>query len=115
MKPSTTNTRDKLSKIANDIFSGFSGIKQSFFDDNDSYHVIFKNSDDYAKAYTRLENYGLVEIDPSATLLDQDINQLLYLGDDFDVKLIANFKEDTYKVVISKPELEEKTEEESGE
>ena len=59
------------------------------------YTVDLKNSDEYSKMYTLLDNSDLLQLNADVTLLNEDVSQLLYEGENEDVKLVANFKEDT--------------------
>lgn len=68
--------------------------------EDNRYIIDISNSDDYSKIYSLLDNSSEVSINPDATLLNEDINQLLYVGDGFMLKLIGNFKEDNYKLII---------------
>ena len=72
---------------------------------NDKYIIPLMTSDEYSKMYTLLDKSELVELDPDSTLVTDKVSELRYLGDDFEVKLSANFNDDIYRVVISKETL----------
>ena len=44
----------------------------------------------------------LVDLDGTATLVTDKVSELKYVGDEFTVKLDANFTDDFYRVVITK-------------
>ncbi len=67
---------------------------------NDRYIIPLTNSDEYSKIYTLLDKSDLVELDTSSILVTDKVSELQYLGDNFIVKLDANFTDDFYRVVI---------------
>lgn len=69
--------------------------------EGDKYIIELSNSDEYSRMYTLLDNSKLVDIDEEATLLTEKVGELLFLGDEFDVKLVGNFSNDLYRVVIT--------------
>ena len=71
---------------------------------DDKYIIPLTNSDEYSKMYTLLDKSELVDLDTSTTLVTDKVSELIYVGDEFIVKLDANFKEDLYRVVISRGE-----------
>lgn len=77
------------------------GIKIEGRMEGDKYVIELANSDEYSKMYTLLDNSKLVDIDEEATLLTDKVGELLFLGDEFDVKLVGNFSNDLYRVVIT--------------
>lgn len=72
--------------------------------EGDKYIIELEDSDEYSKVYTLLDSSDLVDIDEEATLLTDKVGELLFLGDEFDVKLVGNFNSDIYRVVISRGE-----------
>lgn len=62
------------------------------------------DSDEYSKMYTLLDKSDMVDLDTSATLVTEKVSELLYLSDEYDVKLVANFSDNLYKIVISPAE-----------
>jgi len=72
--------------------------------EGDKYIIELSNSNDYSRVYTLLDNSEFVDIDEDATLVTNKVGELLFLSDDFDVKLVANFAQDIYRVVITEAE-----------
>ena len=68
----------------------------------DKYVIPLMNSDEYSKVYTILDKSDLVDLDGTATLVTDKVSELKYVGDEFTVKLDANFTDDFYRVVITK-------------
>ena len=68
----------------------------------DKFVIPLMNSDEYSKIYTILDKSDLVDLDGSSTLVTEKVSELKYVGDEFTVKLDANFVDDFYRVVISK-------------
>jgi hypothetical protein len=69
--------------------------------EGDKYIIELVNSNDYSRVYTLLDNSELVDIDEDATLITDKVSELLFLGDEFDVKLVGNFVQDLYRIVIT--------------
>lgn len=69
--------------------------------EGDKYIIELANSNEYSKMYTLLDNSDLVDIEEESTLLTDSVSELLFLGDEFDVKLVGNFSNDLYRVVIT--------------
>lgn len=69
---------------------------------NGKYIIPLMNSDEYSKVYTILDKSDLVDLDGTATLVTDKVSELKYVGDEFTVKLDANFVDDFYRVVITK-------------
>lgn len=71
---------------------------------NDKFIIPLMNSDEYSQVYTLLDKSDLVDLDPYSTLVTEKVSELTYIGDDYSVKLDANFMDDFYRVVIFKNE-----------
>lgn len=65
------------------------------------YIIELSDSNEYSRVYTLLDDSDLVDVDEDATLLTDNVGELLFIGDDFDVKLVGNFNSDIYRVVIT--------------
>ena len=78
------------------------GIKEPGELVNGKFIIPLMNSDEYSKIYTILDKSDLVDLDGSSTLVTENVSELKYIGDEFTVKLDANFVDDFYRVVISK-------------
>ena len=67
------------------------------------YVITLDNSDEFAAAFTILDDSGL-ELDTDAVLISDHGNMFIYRFEDFVVKLIGNFDNDDYRVEIGKEE-----------
>lgn len=71
--------------------------------DKGKYIIPLADSDAYSKVYTILDNdktKGIINLDSTGTLMNDNISQLLYFNEEYDVKLIGDFEKDEYKVII---------------
>ena len=48
--------------------------------------------------------FNMLDIDEEATLITEDISQLLYLGKNIRINLVGNFEKDIYYIIISEEE-----------
>lgn len=62
------------------------------------YVISLNNSNEYSKVYTLLDKSDLCDLDVEEISLDVQNSLLVYLADEFDIKLQANFDTDTYSV-----------------
>jgi hypothetical protein len=69
--------------------------------EGEKYIIDIANSDEYSRMYTLLDNSDLVDVDEDATLLTDKVGELLFIGDNYDVKLVGNFAQDLYRIVIT--------------
>lgn len=68
--------------------------------EDDCLVVSLKNSDEYGRVYSILENSDMVEIDDDSSMLTYKSSSIQYNGDGFLVTLISDFDADTYKLTI---------------
>lgn len=90
---------DEMKDFANEL-----GIRQEGQTEDGSYVIELADSDEYSRAYSLLDKSDKVDLDGEAALVFEKMSELTYLGDDFDVRLVANFTDDVYKVIIEKAE-----------
>ncbi len=80
------------------------GIAEPGSFEGDKYVIDLADSNAYAKAFTVLEKSDKVDLDEDSTLVSPKVGELLFLSDDYDIRLVANYKEDIYKIIIEKGE-----------
>lgn len=80
------------------------GINEAGVYEGHKYVVELADSDTYSKAYTILSKSDKVDLDGDWTLVSQKMSELMFLSDDYDVKLIANYTDDIYRIVVEKGE-----------
>lgn len=64
--------------------------------------IDLKNSDEYARVYTRLENTELLELDEASVTMSEHSTILEYYNEEFNVTLESDFDSDVYKLVIER-------------
>lgn len=83
------------------------GITEAgYFSSNNNYVIDFENSDEYNKAFSKLDRTDLVEENDDTSVINMSVSNIMYSNDDFSLNLIADFDNDTYKLVIT--DLKEK-------
>ena len=83
------------------------GITEAgYFSSNNNYVIDFDNSDEYNKAFSKLDRTDLVEENDDTSLINMSVSNIMYSNNDFSLNLIADFDNDTYKLVVT--ELKEK-------
>ena len=83
------------------------GITEAgYFSSNNNYVIDFDNSDEYNKAFSKLDRTDLVEENDDTSVINMSVSNIMYSNDDFSLNLIADFDNDTYKLVVT--ELKEK-------
>lgn len=81
------------------------GITSPGYHTKDNNYVIdFESSDEFNKAFSRLDKSSEVEENEDASVINLNISNVLYSNDEFTLNLIADFDQDTYKLVVSKTE-----------
>lgn len=76
------------------------GIKQKAEQTEDGLVISLKNSNEYGRIYSILENSDLIEIDDDSSVLTYESSSIQYDGDGFIITLISDFDADTYKLTI---------------
>lgn len=80
------------------------GIMEPGSFEGDKYVVELADSNAYAKAFTILDKSDKVDLDGDSTLVSPKVGELLFLSDDYDIRLVANYKDDIYKIIVEKGE-----------
>lgn len=70
------------------------------------YVISLKNSNEYSRVYTILDKSDKCDLDTEEISLDVQTSLLVYLADNFDIKLQANFDTDVYSVSFEEVEDE---------
>ena len=78
------------------------GITQSgHYSSNNNYVIDLDDSKDYDKICSALDKSDLVEENPDSSVINTSISNILYVGEQFSLNVIADFDNDTYKVVVT--------------
>jgi hypothetical protein len=76
------------------------GIEETGSNINDVFTIILKDSDEYAKIYTLLDNSDLVKLDGEDVDISENNSILIYYNDDFTLTLSADLDNDDYNLTI---------------
>lgn len=77
------------------------GITQpGYYSSSDTYVIDFENSDQYSKAFSKLDRSDLVEEIQDSSISTVTVSNVLYANNNYSLNLIANFEDDEYKLVI---------------
>ena len=83
------------------------GITEAgYFSSNNNYVIDFDNSDEYNKAFSKLDRTDFVEENDDTSVINMSVSNIMYSNNDFSLNLIADFDNDTYKLVVT--DLKEK-------
>ena len=74
--------------------------KEGYETTNGSYVVELDNSNEFAKIYSLLDKSEQSDLDIETIHMNEDLVEMTYLTDGFDVTLRANLKENKYMVEI---------------
>ena len=78
------------------------GINEAgYYSDDGNYIIQFENSNQFNKAFSRLEKSDLVEENEDSSVIDLNVSNVMYVSDDYSFNLIAEFEQDIYKLVVS--------------
>ena len=78
------------------------GITQSgHYSSNNNYVIDLDDSKDYDKICSILDKSDLVEENPDSSVINTSVSNILYVGEQFSLNVIADFDNDTYKVVVT--------------
>jgi hypothetical protein len=84
------------------------GITDSgYYSSDNNYIIDFETSDQFNKAFSKLEKSDLVEENEDSSVINLNVSNVLYLADNFSLNLIADFDQDLYKLVITELEGED--------
>lgn len=78
------------------------GINESgYYSEDGNYIIDFENSNQFNKAFSRLEKSDLVEENEDSSVIDLNVSNVMYVSDDYSFNLIAEFEQDIYRLVVS--------------
>lgn len=76
-------------------------------DDANSYVVSLLDDDEFSKVFTildKLDNNGEIELQEDNQVVTEQGSSLLYISDEFQLNLLADFEGNIYQLVITKLE-----------
>lgn len=78
------------------------GINEpGYFSEDKNYIIDFESSEQFNKAFSRLEKSDLVEENEDSSVIDLNVSNVMYVSDEYSFNLIAEFEQDIYKLVVS--------------
>ena len=84
-----------------DILKKIGITEAGYFSEDNNYIIDFENSNQFNKAFSRLEKSDLVEENEDSSVIDLNVSNVLYVNDDYSFNLIAEFEQDVYRLVVS--------------
>lgn len=76
------------------------GIDREGTMEGNRYVVNLGDSNAYSRVYTILDNSELVDLDVDNVSMTEDGGTIVYLSDDFDITLGADFNKDSYTLTV---------------
>ena len=68
---------------------------------NHNYVIDLEDSDHFNRIFSKLDKSDLVEENEDSSVVNLEVTNILYIADGFSLNLIADFEQDTYKLVVS--------------
>lgn len=84
-----------------DILRKIGITEAGYFSEDDNYIIDFENSEQFNKAFSRLEKSDLVEENEDSSVVDLNVSNVMYVTDEYSFNLIAEFEQDIYRLVVS--------------
>lgn len=88
----------KIKELLSEL--GINNVVGSYSKDGKSYIIDIDNSNEYNRYYSRLTRSDLLEEDEDSSTLNIKNSNQIFIGDDFQVSLQAEWDDDRYKLVI---------------
>lgn len=77
------------------------GITQlGYYFDKNTYIIDIENADQYSKVFSKLDRSKEVKELQSSSISNTSISNVMYVNDDYNLNLIADFDNNVYKLVI---------------
>ena len=77
------------------------GITQpGYYSDKNTYIIDLENADQYSKVFSKLDRSKEVKELQSSSISNASISNVMYVNDDYNLNLIADFDNNVYKLVI---------------
>lgn len=69
-----------------------------------NYVIDLDDSNHFNKIFSKLDKSELVEENEDSSVVNLEVTNILYLADGYSLNLIADFDQDTYKLVVTELE-----------
>lgn len=83
-----------------ELLSKIGITEPGYFSDSKTYVIDFESSNDYSKAFSKLDITDLVQEVEDSSISNTTVSNVLYTNDQYSLNLIANFEDDEYKLVV---------------
>lgn len=90
---------EKIEKLLKELNIDKTGKVQ-----DEQYVIVLDDSNEYSRVYTKLDKYEGADLDPEEMVMSDSSSIMIYLTDDFDITLKADFNEDRYYLIIEEAE-----------
>lgn len=78
------------------------GITQSgYYSGDDNYIIDLENSEEFNKVFSKLQKCDFIEENEDSSVVNLEVSNVLYIGEGYSFNLIADFKQDLYKLVVT--------------
>lgn len=71
---------------------------------SNNYVIDLDDSNHFNKIFSKLDKSDLVEENEDSSVVNLDVTNILYIADGYSLNLIADFSQDTYKLVVTELE-----------
>jgi hypothetical protein len=69
-----------------------------------NYIIDLEDSDHFNRIFSKLDKSDLVEENEDSSVVNLDVTNIMYIADECAINLIADFSQDTYRLVATKLE-----------
>lgn len=78
------------------------GITEEGHETTDGNYVVdLEDSNHFNKIFSKLDKSDLVDENEDSSVVNVNITNILYIGEEYAVNLVADFNEDAYKLVVT--------------
>ena len=84
-----------------DLLNKIGITEPGHFTRDDGYVIDFENSADFNRAFSRLDKSDLVDENEDASSITLETSTVMYVAEGFTLALIADFDQDTYRLVVT--------------
>lgn len=90
-----------------DLLKQIGITEEGHYSEDNNYVIDFEDSNQFNKAFSRLEKSDLVEENEDSSVINLEVSNVLYVGEGYSLNLIADFSQNLYKLVVTDIEGED--------
>lgn len=83
-----------------DLLNKIGVTQPGYYSDKNTYIIDLENADQYSKVFSKLDRSKEVKELQSSSVSNASISNVMYVNDDYNLNLIADFDNNVYKLVI---------------